>query len=52
MLKGENKKIGDKLQLFSCEIGQCGKSSIPIFQEFFASIEKTFILEERLTNKQ
>ena len=34
----------DKL-LFSCEIVDCGKSSVSIFQEFYASIAKIFILE-------
>ena len=33
---------------FSCEMIQYGKSSTPIFKDFFASIDKTFILKERL----
>ena len=35
--------IWDQLQL-SCEIGHSGKSLISLFQEFFASIDKAFIL--------
>ena len=31
-----------------CEIAPYGKGSIPIFQEFFASIEKILIFEARL----
>ena len=31
--------------LFSCEIVDCGTSSVSIFQEFYASIAKIFILE-------
>ena len=43
---GQN--IRDKLQ-FLCEIGHYGKSSISIFQEFFASMKKVFILVGRLS---
>ena len=35
--------------LFLCEIAPYGKSSISIFQEFFASIDKNFILEGMLS---
>ena len=33
---------------FSCEIVQHGKSLITAFQEFFASIDKTFVLAARV----
>ena len=36
---------------FSCKIGHYGKSSISISQEFFASIEKFFILGGRLSTR-
>ena len=38
----------DKLW-FLCEIGPYGKSSISIFQELFASIDKILILGARLS---
>ena len=38
--------IWDKLKI-SCEIVQYEKSPISIFNKFFASIDKTFILEGR-----
>ena len=44
---GQN--IWDKL--FSCEIAYYGKSSISIFQQFFASISKIFILGVGLGTK-
>ena len=34
--------------LFSCETARYGKGSISIFQQFFASIDKVFILGGRL----
>ena len=42
---GQN--ISDKLYFF-CEKAPYGKSSISIFQEFFASIDKMLILGARL----
>ena len=42
--------IWDKL-LFSCEIGHFGKSSVSIFHEIFASIDKIFILGARLCSR-
>ena len=44
-----SKNIWDKLW-FLCEIAPCGNSLIFVFQEFLASIEKNFILAERLGN--
>ena len=46
-LYNHSKNIWDKL-LVSCEIAPYGKSSISIFEEFLASIEKNFVLEGRL----
>ena len=45
---GQN--ISDKLQFF-CEIAPYGKSSISVFQEFFASIDKSFILGAGLSTR-
>ena len=45
---GQN--ISDKLKFF-CEIALHGKSSICIFQEFFACIDKILILGARLSNR-
>ena len=42
--------VWDKLW-FSCEIGHYRKSSISIFQEFLASIEKNLILGGRLSTR-
>ena len=43
---GQN--ISDKLYFF-CEIAPYGKSSIFVFQEFFASIDKILILGAELS---
>ena len=45
-----SQNISDKLQFF-CKIALYGKSSISIFQEFFASIDKILILGARLSTK-
>ena len=45
--KNPGKNISDKLY-FLCEIAPYGKSSISIFQECFASVEKFLILGARL----
>ena len=45
---GQN--ISDKLQFF-CEIAPYGKSSISIFQDLFASIDKILILVARLSTR-
>ena len=42
--------ISYKLQFF-CEIAPYGKSSISIFQEFFASIDKILILRAGLSTR-
>ena len=42
-----SQNIRDKLH-FSCETAHYGKSSISIFQQLFASIDKIFILGGRL----
>ena len=39
-------KIFEKNSSFSCEIAHYEKILISIFQEFFSSINKTFILED------
>ena len=43
----QSQNIWDELQL-SCEITHNGKSLTSVFQEFSASINKTFILGRRL----
>ena len=45
---GQN--ISDKLY-FLCELAPYGKISISIFQEYFASIDKIFILGGRLSTR-
>ena len=45
---GQN--ISDELQ-FLCEIARKGKTSISIFQQFFASIAKILILGARLRTR-
>ena len=42
-----SQNIRDKLH-FSCETAHYGKSSISIFQQLFASIDKIFVLGGRL----
>ena len=44
-------KIFETKSSFLCEMLHYGKNSIAIFQEFFASIEKKFILGGRLTTR-
>ena len=44
------KAIIDKIfeKSSGCEIAHCGKSLFSVFQEFFASIDKTFAFAGRL----